>query len=138
MMRVAAIYGLLPAGETIVTYTTACRVYVEDTLLHRVSRLIFVLLPAGGKGDEPKASSKHWRANCTRGEPKNPNKSADFPPPAVSAQHLLLLTVLQTKVGRFRPYIASKRKNHRTNPPTQRGKVSDEGKAADGKTIVRK
>ena len=61
-----------------------------------------------------------------------------LPPPAVSAQHLLLLTVLQTKVGRFRPYIASKRKNHRTNPPTQRGKVSDEGKAADGKTIVRK
>ena len=54
MMRVAAIYGLLPAGETIVTYTTACRVYVEDTLLHRVSRLIFVRLPAGVKGDEPK------------------------------------------------------------------------------------
>ena len=61
MMRVAAIYGLLPAGETIVTYTTACRVYVEDTLLHRVSRLIFVLLPAGGKGDEPKGG---------RGNPK--------------------------------------------------------------------
>ena len=42
------------------------------------------------------------------GNPKTVAKVRTSPPPAVSAQHLLLLTVLLTKVGRFRPYIASK------------------------------
>ena len=58
-----------PAGEGAVICSAVCGDLCKDSLLHRVSRLIPVLLPAGGKGDDPKASSKHWRANCTRGEP---------------------------------------------------------------------
>ena len=70
----------------------------EDTSLHRVSRLISVPLPAGVRGMTLRAGG---------GRAKSEQKCG-LPPPAVSAQHLLLLTFLLTKVGRFRPYIASK------------------------------
>jgi len=69
---------------------TVCGDVCKEASLHCVSRLIFVQLPAGDKGDEPKASSKHWRANCTRGEPKNPNKSADFPRPQLVRCFIIL------------------------------------------------
>ncbi len=55
-------------------------------------------------------------------------------------KHLLLppVTFLQTKVGRFRPAIASKRVNQLRNFQINQRKVNGGGKAADGKTIVRR
>ena len=46
--------NFVPQGEPFVTCPTDCGVVCKDSSLHRVSRLISVILPAGGKGDDPK------------------------------------------------------------------------------------
>ena len=50
-----------PTGEPFVTILTDCGMVCKDTLFQRVSRLMFVQLPAGDKGDDPKGG---------RGNPK--------------------------------------------------------------------